>query len=507
MGTDHNEQLYTEYTTVLQKAADINYAAAVLGWDQEVYMPPKGADYRGRQLATLATQAHELLTGPRLGELLDKLANATDLTTAEQSNVRLSKEDYDKNKKLSPEFVEELSKQTSICFHAWIVARQKNDFSIFVPSLTKMIALKRQQAELYGYTDNPYDALLDEYEKGATVAMLDPIFQGIREQLPPLLQQIKAAQQVSNDCFHQHFAKQQQWDFGIDVLQHMGFDFTAGRQDYSEHPFTTSFAPTDVRVTTRVDEDNFASMLWSCIHEGGHGLYEQGLPEDQYGLPLGSAASLGIHESQSRFWENCIGRGRDFWTFFYPALQQRFPKDLANVSLDTFYKAANRVAPSLIRTEADEVTYHFHVMIRYEIEKELIAGTLEVAELPAKWNELYQQYLGVAPADDKTGVLQDVHWSHGSFGYFPTYTLGSFYAAQFFAQARKEIPDLSARVAAGELTVLLPWLRKKIHQYGRQYTSEELCERVTGEQLNTAYFMEYIAEKYAGVYAIRKVPA
>jgi len=497
---NNTNQLYTAYTSIMQKAADINYAAAVLGWDQEVYMPPKGAEYRGRQLATLASQAHELLTNEQFGKLLQELSAQEGLNDTEQNNVRLSLEDYEKNKKLSPDFVEELSKQTSECFNAWIAARKQNDFSVFAPSLAKMIALKRKQAELYGYSTHPYDALLDDHEKGATVAMLDPIFKGIKEQLPPLLAKIKAAQQVSNECFHRHFPKQQQWDFGIEVLKRMGFDFEAGRQDYSEHPFTTSFAATDVRITTRVDENNFASMLWSCIHEGGHALYEQGLPEDQYGLPLGSPVSLGIHESQSRFWENCIGRSMDFWQFFYPRLQKYFPEQLGNVGIDTFYKAANRVEPSLIRTEADEVTYHFHVMIRYEIEKELIAGTLLPEGIPAKWNELYYQYLGVKPQDDKTGVLQDVHWSHGSFGYFPTYTLGSFYAAQFFHQAKKDIAGLDVQVTKGEFTSLLAWLHEKVHRHGRRYNSEELCERITGRKLDTSFFMRYIEEKYKRVY-------
>ena len=494
--------LYTQYTNLLQKAADINYAAAVLGWDQEVYMPPKGAEFRGRQLATLASQAHEMLTSDAYGNLLNELSKLEGLTDSEKSNVRLSLEDYEKNKKLSPEFVEELSKQQSECFNAWIDARKKNDYSIFAPSLAKMIALKRKQAELYGYKAHPYDTLLDDYEKGATVAMLDPVFAGIKEQLPVLLAKIKAAPQVSNDCFHQNFPKQQQWDFGIEVLKRMGFDFEAGRQDYSEHPFTTSFSPADVRITTRVDEDNYASMLWSCIHEGGHGLYEQGLPGEQYGLPLGSAVSLGIHESQSRLWENCIGRGRDFWTCFYPKLQKYFPQQLRTVSLDTFYKACNRVEPSLIRTEADEVTYHFHVMIRYEIEKALIEGSLDIKDIPGKWNELYDKYLGIKPKDDKTGVLQDVHWSHGSFGYFPTYTLGSFYAAQFFHQAQKDVDGLQAQIVNGELAPLLHWLREKIHRHGRMYNSEELCEQVTGQKLDASYFMRYILDKYSGIYGI-----
>ena len=245
-------------------------------------------------------------------------------------------------------------------------------------------------------------------------------------------------------------------------------------------------------------------MLWSCIHEGGHGLYEQGLPDDQYGLPLGSPTSLGIHESQSRFWENCIGRSLDFWKFFFPHLQGVFAEQLGDVTAETFYKACNKVEPSLIRTEADELTYHFHVMIRYEIEKELIMGTLVVNDLPAKWNELYSKYLGVTPPDDKSGVLQDVHWSHGSFGYFPTYTLGSFYAAQFFAQAQKEIPGLQQQILNGEFTELLAWLREKVHIHGRRYNSEQLCERITGQKLDTSFFIRYALEKYNGIYGIVK---
>ena len=498
----NNMVSYDKYVKLLQKAADINYASAVLQWDQEVYMPPKGAYYRARQLGTLASQAHELLTSKELEDTIGELKGTTGFDETQLANVRRSAEDIEKNKKLSPEFVEALSLQTSECFNAWIEARKQNNFDVFLPSLTKMIALKRKQAELYGYTLHPYDALLDEYEKDATVAMLDPVFKGIREQLPSILSKIKAAPQVSNACFHQHFPKAQQWDFSVDVLKNMGYDFEAGRQDYSVHPFTTSFSATDVRITTRVDEENYASLLWSTIHEGGHALYEQGLPDEEYGLPCGSPASLGIHESQSRIWENCIGRGQAFWDFFYPRLQERFPEQLNNVSKTEFYNAANRVIPSLIRTEADELTYHFHVMIRYEIEKALIEGSLDPRDLQATWNKLYGQYLGVTPADDNTGILQDVHWSHGSFGYFPTYTLGSFYAAQFYAKALKDIDGLQEQIANGHFADLLQWLRQNIHKHGRRYNSEELCERVTGKKLDAAFFMEYIQQKYTNIYGL-----
>ena len=493
-------QEYKEYKAILQKGADLNNAGAVLGWDQEVYMPPKGAFARGRQLATLASMAHELLTGNKIENLIERLRENEQLNDTEKANIRRSYEDYQRNKKLSSEFVEELSAQTSECFNAWIDARKKNDFQVFAPSLTKMVALKKQQAALYGHEGNLYDSLLDEYEPGATVAMLDKVFDGIKEQLPTILAKIKAATQVNDDFLYRQYPKEQQWDFSISVLKNMGYDFEAGRQDYSEHPFTTSFSPGDVRITTRVNERDFASLLWSTIHEGGHALYEQGLPEEQYGLPLGSATSLGIHESQSRLWENCIGRSIDFWSHFYPMLIQYFPQQLAGVTAQDFYRAANKVAPSLIRTEADEITYHFHVLIRYELEKALIAGTINVSDLPAAWNELYLKYLGITPPDDNSGILQDVHWSHGSFGYFPTYTLGSFYAAQFYAKAQQDIPSLKEKIAAGNSGELLTWLRGHIHQYGRRFNSEDLCERITGAKLDPAYFIRYIQQKYSDVY-------
>ena len=496
----NTQDQYNEYVTLMQKAADIGNAAAVLEWDQETYMPPKGADKRGRQLATLAAQAHDILTSERLELLLNVLSIDTNLSDTQQANVRLSLKDFNKNKKLPSSFVESLSRQSSECFNAWIEARQKNDYSVFAPSLAKMIALKQQQATLYGYEGHPYDALLDDYEPGASVAMLDPVFEKIKQQMPPLLAKIKAGQQVSNDCFHKEYPKQQQWDFSEEVLRKMGYDFDAGRQDYAEHPFTTSFSGSDVRITTRVDEHNYASLLWSTIHEGGHALYEQGLPDEQYGLPLGSAASLGIHESQSRLWENCVGRGLNTWQYFFPVLQTYFPQQLKDVSVTDFFKAMNRVEPSLIRTEADEVTYHFHVLIRYEIEKGLMENKIDPKDLPSVWNNMYEKYLGITPPDDVKGILQDVHWSHGSFGYFPTYSLGSFYAAQFFAKAHEDLQGLDAKLAIGEFEPLLHWLRDKIHRYGRRYTSEELCEKVTGNKLDTEYFMRYITNKYAAVY-------
>jgi carboxypeptidase Taq len=495
--------LYTAYQDITRKAADLQYASAVLGWDQEVYMPTKGFPYRGRQLATLASLAHEMVTSDSYGNILQELAGRGDLTEAESANVRLSLEDYEKGKKLSPDFVEALTQQTSNSYNAWIQARTENKYEVYALQLEKMIALKKQQADMYGYTDHPYNALLDEYEKGITVEILDPVFATVREQLPPFLAKIKAAHQVSDEIMNQVYPRQSQWDFSMDVLRKIGYDFESGRQDISEHPFTTSFAPTDVRVTTRVNENDFASLLWSSIHEGGHALYEQGLPEAQYGMPLGAAASLSIHESQSRLWENCVGRSLDFWQYFYPYLQQYFSTQLGSVSINDFYKAMNKVQPSLIRTEADEVTYHFHVMIRYEVEKELISGNVNPKDVRELWNSMYEKYLGLTPPDDLQGVLQDVHWAHGSFGYFPTYSLGSFYAAQFFDQATKEIPGLITQIQNGEFENLLRWLREKVHYHGRKYRSEELCRMITGKGLDFSIFMNYIQQKYAGIYDLK----
>ncbi len=491
---------YTDYKATTQKAADLYNAAGVLGWDQETYMPPKGAPARGRQLATLASLAHEMLTVDSYGDGLKRLADDKALTGEEAANVRLSLEDWEKARKLPVDFVERLATQQSASFAAWIEARHTGDYSRYAPDLDKMIRLKHEQIDLLGYDGHPYNALLDEFERGATVAMLDPLFADVQAQLTPLLARISAATGVDNAFHHKHYPKEAQWAFSIEVLKAMGYDFDAGRQDYSEHPFSTSFAPTDVRVTTRVDEKNVASMLWSSIHEGGHALYEQGLPEEQYGLPLGQAASLSIHESQSRLWENCVGRGQAFWNHFFPILQKRFPDNLKDCSAETWYRGANKVQPSLIRTEADELTYHFHVLIRYELEKALMERSLSAADVREAWNAAYEKHLGIRPPDDAVGVLQDVHWSHGSFGYFPTYSLGSFYAAQFWEAAQEAVPGVQEGVERGEFSALLGWLRDGIHRHGRRYRSEELCTRITGRGLDLGAFMRYAETKYAGIY-------
>ncbi|MCB9046013.1 MAG: carboxypeptidase M32 [Chitinophagales bacterium] len=498
----NTQELYEEYKRITQKAADLDYASAVLGWDQEVYMPAKGFAFRGQQLATLATLSHQMVTSDDYGHLLDELAGRGDLEEDQQHNIRLSRESYLKNKQLPASFIEKLTEQVSRSYDTWIKARKENSYAVYAPELQKMIALKIEQATLYGYEGNPYDALMDEYEKGATVSMLDPVFEEVRKQLPGLLESIKQSEQVDDAFLSGHYPKDKQWDFSLDVLKQIGYDFEAGRQDLSEHPFTTSFSPQDVRVTTRVNEHDFASLLWSSIHEGGHALYEQGLPASQYGLPLGAAASLSVHESQSRLWENNVGRGTHFWKYYYPKLQSLFPAQLSGVTMDAFYKGINKVQPSLVRTEADELTYHFHVMIRYEIEKALISKELDPKDLAGAWNEMYKKYLGITPPDDKQGVLQDVHWAHGSFGYFPTYSLGSFYAAQYYVQAKTDLTGLETQFEKGEYGHLLQWLREKIHVHGKKYRSDELCKKVTGTGLDFSAFMDYASRKYKSIYDI-----
>ena len=493
-------ELYSDYKTKMQKIADVKYAAAVLQWDQETYLPPKGNEFRGRQLATLSEIAHEQFTTDAMGDLLNELNNKTDLCDSGKINVQLSLEDYTRNKKLPAKFVRQMSEAVTTSYHAWVKARENNAFTVFAQPLRQLIELKKQEADMLGYEQHPYNALMNDYDKGLTVATVDGIFGTLRPQLLTLLQNIKNQPQVDNSFLHQHFDKDAQWKLGMDLLKNMGFDFEAGRQDLSVHPFTTSFNNYDVRVTTRIDENDFGNMAWSCIHEGGHALYEQGLPAAEYGLPLSEYCSLSIHESQSRLWENNVGRGAAYWQHHFPLLKNYFPKQFELISANQFYKGINKVASSLIRTEADELTYHVHGMIRYEIEKLLIEGSISTKDIPAYWNELCQKYLGVTVPDDTRGCLQDIHWSHGSFGYFATYSLGSMYAAQLYATIEKEHSDINQQIAGGDTATILNWVRKNIHQYGRQFNSSELCKKITGEPLNSHYFLEYAKNKFNTIY-------
>lgn len=496
-------------TNRLLEIRRIQSAASVLSWDQETYMPAGGGAARAEQIATLEGLAHEKLVSQEVETLLaDWIDPATGQAAAgwdepSRSLLRETWRDFSRAKKLPSAFVIRLSRECSLAQQAWVTAREESRFSKFLPSLRTIISLKREEADYLGYRNSPYDALLDTYEPGATIGQLAPLFTELRERLVVLLRKVQASGVAVDDtCLHQRFDQAKQIEFGRLVLVAMGYDFERGRLDLSAHPFTTSFHPTDVRVTTRVFEKDLPSCLFSCIHEGGHGLYDQGLDPRYYGSPLGESVSLGIHESQSRLWENCVGRSRAFWHCFYPILQQTFPQQLATVPLDLFYAAINRASPSLIRVEADELTYNLHIMLRVEIEQALIENRVQPDDLPELWNEKMQSYLGIVPEQDAEGVLQDVHWSMGAFGYFPTYTLGNLYAVQFFEQAKQELPQLEEHIAAGQLVPLRRWLEQKIHRWGRMFTPDHLARRVTGKGVSPEPFLHYLEGKYRELYQL-----
>jgi carboxypeptidase Taq len=493
---------YQQYIETRRRIADLAYTSGVLSWDQETYMPSGGAALRAQQLSTLAGIVHDMATNTEYGKLLESLEQESSLDSKQKNNIRLSLRDYRRAKKYSREFVEEFSRSVSEAFNAWQEAKKKNSFSIFAPKLKKLVELKRQECELLGYEKHPYDALMDEFEPGLTTADVEMLFDEVRKELVPFVKKIAEQKENSSALAEQYFPKDQQWNFSMDVLRLMGFDFNKGRQDISMHPFTINFGASDVRVTTRIDENDLSDCVTGTIHEGGHALYEQGLPESEYGLPSGEAVSLGIHESQSRLWENQVGRSFAFWKGQTKLIQSHFPEQLKEADAEKLFEAFNVVKPSFIRVSADELTYHFHIMIRFEVEKALFDGSLEVDQIPAFWNKRYKDYLGIEVPDDASGCLQDVHWSHGSFGYFPTYSIGSFYAAQFFAQAEKAIPDLEKKIESGNFTELLNWLRENIHQYGKQFQAKELCMRITGEVLQFRHFMDYAKKKYGALYQI-----
>ena len=473
---------------------------ALMQWDQETYLPAKGAGFRAQQVATLSGLAHELAASDKLGSLLESLENIPGFDEVQKKNISLTRKDFEKQKKYTPSFVRKMSEAVSKSFNVWNIAKKENRFSVFEKELSEMIELKKEETQILGFITHPYDALMDEFEKGCTVELVDHLFSNMLPKLRGILEKIQQSASPDDSFLFNSFNKKKQWDFGMRVIAGLAFDFEAGRQDISSHPFSTSFNKYDVRITTRIDENDFSSMLFSCIHETGHALYEQGLPESEYGLPSGEYASLGIHESQSRLWENHVGRSRAFWKFHYPSVLEKFPDAFSRITEHEFYRAVNKVKPSLIRTESDELTYHFHVMIRYEIEKMLIVGDLKSTDIPACWNEQYEKYLGVKVPDDQHGCLQDVHWSHGSFGYFPTYSLGSFYAAQFFAKACEQDLQLQEKMGKGDTAGLHEWLRQRIYASGRILNSEEICKKATGEPLNVQYFIEYILDKYGKIY-------
>ncbi len=500
-------------TTRLLEIQRINSAASVLSWDQETYMPAGGGAARAEQIAVLQGLAHDKLVSEEIAQLLERWVDPATGQAAETDGERWDEpsrallrevwRDFSRARKLPSEFVVRLSRECSLAQQAWVDAREASNFKSFLPHLATLLTLKREEADYLGYKVSPYDALLDLYEPGATIAQLAPLFDQLRARLVPLLKRVIDSPASVDESFLFHgFDTARQLEFGRLVLIAMGYDFERGRLDLSAHPFTTSFHPTDVRVTTRVFEHDLASCLFSCIHEGGHGLYDQGLDPQYYGTPLGDSVSLGIHESQSRLWENCVGRSRPFWRFFYPILQQTFPHQLKGIDVEQFYAAINRAKPSLIRVEADELTYNLHIMLRFEIERDLIEGRTQPDDLPGIWNDKMKQYLGIVPDKDADGVLQDVHWSMGAFGYFPTYTLGNLYAVQFYEQAKQEIPHLEDEIAVGQLMVLRRWLEQKIHRWGRMYRPEHLAQRITGSTISPEPFLRYLERKYGELYEL-----
>jgi carboxypeptidase Taq len=490
----------------LAEVSDLRGAAAVLGWDQQTYMPAGGAAARSEQLATLERLSHEMFTSAEVGELLE--AAGTEVAglaydSDEASLVRVSRRDYEKARKVPSSLVAELARTTSMGMEVWVKAKAQSDFAAFQPVLHRIYHLQRDLANCLGYEEHIYDALLDQYEPGMKTALLKDLFAGLKQQLVPLVQSISQNLNTVDDAvLHRTYDAQKQWDFGVEVLKRLGYDLKRGRQDKSVHPFTTSFSSNDVRITTRIDENFLPSALFGTLHECGHGLYEQGVSQTLERTPLGGGASLGIHESQSRLWENLVGRSRSFWRFFFPRLRSAFSDVLSNVSLENFYRAINRVQPSLIRVEADEVTYNLHVLLRFELEVEVLKDDLKVADLPEAWNSRMKSYLGVVPPDDSQGVLQDVHWSNGLIGYFPTYTLGNLVSVQLFEAAQRERPLILEQAEKGEFSELLAWLRKRMHEFGRKLLPAELVERATGKPLQASLYVDYLKSKYAEIYGI-----
>lgn len=482
--------------------ADLSSAAAVLGWDQQTYMPPGGAQARAEQRATLMRLVHQRITSPEVGDLLSELeAGAASLDPERRALLREARRHYDQAVKVPAALVAELERTTATALDAWVQARRERDYALFKPHLARVVALSREKAEALGFSDSPYDALLDLYEPGIKRADIERVFEELRGTLVPLLQAIvPKVSSVDDAVLRRPLPADRQLAFAKEVVARLGFDFSRGRLDLSEHPFTTAFAPGDVRLTTRIDPSDLRVCLYAAIHEAGHGMYEQGIAERFARSVLGHVPSLGLHESQSRLWENVIGRSREFWIYFLPVLQRFFPGAFDGADVDAVYRAVNRVEPSLIRTEADEVTYNLHIMLRFELERALIDGTLSVDDLPDAWDAKMQEYLTVRPPTVLEGVLQDVHWAIGSIGYFPTYTLGTVLSVQLYQAALAEHPEIPKEVAHGEFGTVLRWFREKMHVHGSLYTPRELVRRITGTDLQTGPYLRYIETKYREIY-------
>lgn len=491
---------YTALCFRERERATLGSVASLLGWDERTYLPAKGQAFRGDQLAILARLCHEQLIDPGTGDLLQQ-AEAENLNDKQHANVKGIRRLYDRAMKMPTELVVALAKATSAGQNAWELAKQKDDFSSFKPYLETIIRLKREEAEAVGYADHPYDALLDEFEPEARTKELRSLFASLQTELVPLIATIQQSSiKAPREILARSYPVEQQRQLSEWIAEQVGFDRSAGRLDVTVHPFCSGIGPGDCRITTRYNEHAFAEAFFGTLHETGHGIYEQNLSSEDFGTPLGTACSLGIHESQSRLWENFVGRSLPFWKANWPKVQGTFKASLQDITMEQFYAAINDVRPSLIRIEADEATYNLHIILRFELEQALMSGDLAVTDLPSAWNDRFQKMFGLKVPQDSVGCLQDVHWSAGLIGYFPTYTLGNLYAAQFMVQARQELPSLEQDITQGKYSLLKNWLTARIHSQGQRYSATALCERITGQPLHHVPLMNYLTEKYREIY-------
>lgn len=498
------QQAYEELCKTLKEIALLNSCAGLLGWDQRTYMPRGGSAHRADQLGLIAGMTHEKFTSPRIGELLSQVEN-TELTkvpdSIEAANIREVRRRYDRQTKLPKSLVEEIVRVTSMSEKEWETCRKNSDFKSFAPWLAKVVDLTKQAADCYGYKGEPYNALLEDYEPGMTVEEVSSVFEKLRIDLVELNNKIRGAKKRPNvSIVERPYPVELQRVFGEMVAAAIGLDFNEGRCDITVHPFCSGIGPGDVRITTRYNPNRLNDALFGIMHETGHALYDIGLPKQHWGLPSGDAASYGVHESQSRTWENQVGRSKEFWVYFLPQAKRIFRDSLDGVSLDDFYGAINDVRPSFIRVEADEATYNLHILLRYELERAMLKGDLKSADVAGEWNSRFKKYFGIEVDNDSHGCLQDVHWSAGLIGYFPSYSLGNLYSAQFFAKAKTEIPDMMSRFERGDFSGLLNWLRKNIHQHGQRYRPVDLCKQVTGQPLSHKPLIDYMTAKYKEIY-------
>lgn len=494
-----------QFKKIMAEVTDLSGAEQLLGWDQQVNMPKGGAEDRGNILETIAGLIHTKFTAPEVGELLEDLKPYADTLDPKSDDACLIKRvahDYEKRTKVTTEWVSEFAKVTAISQSVWEEAKATNNFNLFRPHLEKVVEMRRQYADFFKPWTHVYDPLLDDYEPGLKTSEVKEIFGKLRPQQVELLKAIAEKPLINDKFLHIPYDEKGQWDFGVDVITRFGYDWNRGRQDKAIHPFTTGFGIDDIRITTRFDPERAASALFSTMHEGGHALYEQGVDHSLRRTPLANGASMAVHESQSRMWENIIGRSKSFWKFFYPKLVKLFPQQLGNVSMDAFYKGINKVEPSLIRVEADEATYNLHVMLRLELEIALMEGSLNVKDLPEAWNSRMKDYLGVVPSKDSEGVLQDVHWSTGSIGYFPTYALGNLVASQIWEKINQDIPTLESQIEQGKFDELLGWLRTKIHRHGAKFEPQVLIKEVTGSTITPEPYIRYLKTKYSDIYQL-----